>query len=525
MKRMANYDTYVLATVLPPAIIMCTILLSSYCAWGISYLMFTIQKRRARQNVTTNVVIEYPGLQYMYTVIQVVFGNRICARKTQDRVKVKLFGEEMSPGAIPLIVQLVALALGLSLAVFVTVLTVETGQVCDEKWDCFPFNYTQVRPLRTEPIQNCSVYQSNNNITIVCFHFTIRLIDALSYSGGILALTVIGINFYVAFVLTLVRVRFCRVKHLCGCLLVTLIGCIILLSTLLWILPLLLDQNETLKSVRNWESFLIYYYTVVYIIAAATALPFCVPRHLQDFGTCGSMAHRRYLGRDDESETPDEESSDDGESQPVQARATSNQNGNHAHQTSYYGLFREHQSSRERLNKPPSAVSQPSGDHEPQSEASDTPIASGAKKTREEINPLVTTAQPQHLTKRSSSKRASGSLRKNKAARKHREGRRRGRGGHWTNTKDRGSEEEWSTSENEYRHRNNGNKIENSSEEDEIGEHGPQGGAEWREGRAERMEGREGGREQESSRIRAVLTGEDVENGAKGGDVSVRTHL
>lgn len=514
---MANYDTYVLVTVLPPAIIIFTILLSSYCAWGISYLRFTIQKRRARQNVTTNVVIEYPGLQYMYIAMQVVFGNRLHARRTQDRVKVRLFGEEMSPGAIPLIIQLIALALGLSLAVFVTVLTVETGQVCNERWDCFPFDYTsQVRPLRTEPIQNCSLYQSNS---IVCFHFTIRLIDALSNSGGILALIVIGSNFYLAFLLTLVRAQFCKVKAFCGCLLVFLIGCIILLSTLLWILPLVLDQNETLKLVRNWESFLIYYYTVVYIIAAATVLPFCVPRHLQGFGTCGSTARRYLGGRDDESETPDEESSDEEESQPVQTRATSNRNGNHAHQTSYYGLHREHQS-RERLNKPPSAVSQPAGDHEPQSDASqtsDTPIASGAKNIRDETNPLVTTAEPQHLTKRSSSKRASGSLRKNKAARKRREERRRGRGGHWTETKDRGREEEWSTSEDDYRHRNNGNKTETSSEE-EVEEHSPQGGAEGREGR-------EGGGEQESARIRAVLTGEGVENGAKGGDVSVRTHL
>ena len=212
---MASYDEYLLATLLPPLLIIGIILLSSYCVWAVSYIVFTKQKRRAEQNE----FIEYPGLQYMYIALQPVFGNRLHARKTRDRVKVKLHGEELSPGAIPLALQLVALALGLSLAVFVTVLTVDIGQVCDEKLDCFPFNYTRkVRPLTTDPIQNCSLY-GGNDFSIMCFSFTIRLVDALASSGGVLALTTVGISYYVALLFTLAQIRCCRVTGLCGCLL------------------------------------------------------------------------------------------------------------------------------------------------------------------------------------------------------------------------------------------------------------------------------------------------------------------
>lgn len=464
-----------------------------------------------------DVIIEYPGLQYMYTALQVVFGNRLQARITQNRVKVKLYGEEIRPGAIPLVVQLVALALGLSLAVFVTSLIVETGWVCDEKLACFPFNYSlQLRPLIRQPIQNCSIYQ-NNDITIMCFHFTIRFIDALSSSGGILALTTIGLNFYVAFVLTLAKVKICRSKILRGCLVVLLIGSTILLSTLAWILPLALNHKETLKSFTNWESFLIYYYTIVYIIIIATVLPCCMPRYRRDL----SKENLRYVGSNEELETPDQESHDESDSPPIRTRATRyyDQNGSQNHQTRYYGAVEVHQSPSERLNRPPPPVSKQSGDPEPQSSASETsitPAATGAKKVKEELSPLFNntkSAQRRHSTKRRSSKKASGSLKRSK---KRRERRGTGQGSHWADTKkDTGSEEELSTSENDYRQRGNANKTESSSEE-EGGGYGPQGG----EGGGER----ERGKEQESARIRAVLT-EGVENRERTGDVSVRTHL
>lgn len=532
MKKMASYDEYVLATILPPIIIISTILLSSYFTWGVSYLMFTIQKRRA-ERTATDVVIEYPGLQYMYIALQPVFGNKLQARKTRDRVKLKLHGEEISPGAIPLVTQLVALALGLTLAVFVTVLTVEIGQVCDEKLDCFPFNYSrQARPLITESIQNCSTYR-NNDITIVCFHFTIRLIDALGSSGGVLALTTIGINFYVALLFALAQARCCRVTGLFGCLLLFLTGCTILLSTLLWVLPLGLLQSKMLKSVRNWESVLVYYYTIMYLLLIATVLPCCVSRHHQDFRRCWNRERRRYQGPNHGSETADEDSHEPEANPPSQARSRGyyvsfERSSSQTRQRGYYGSVDERQSSTEPTNEVSAVISKQmvqSSDQEPQSSASQTSstvTAGGVRGAREgQRSPLVyqtKSVRSQYSTRHRSKKTSNPqkTVRKDRTAGEQGGGRGKEKGGHWADAReieDAESEGEWGTTnryvENNHGHQNNVNESETSSGEE--GGDGSQGG-----------EGRGGtGRGQESARIRAVLT----EGGVENRDTSIHTHL
>ena len=519
---MASYDAYLLATLLPPLLIIGTILLSSYCAWGVSYLVFTVQRRRAERDATDE-LIEYPGLQYMYTALQPVFGNRLHARKTRDRVKVKLHGEELSPGAIPLAAQLVALALGLSLAVFVTVLTVDIGQVCDEKLDCFPFNYSrQARPLTSEPIQNCSLYGSKD-ITIMCFSFTIRLVDALGSSGGVLALTTVGISYYVALLFTLAQIRCCRVTGLCGCLLLFLISCTILLSTLLWVVPLGSTQSATLRSVKNWQSILVYYYTIMYILLIATLLLCCVPRYRQDFGRCWNRKNRRYQAPSHDTDTEYEHSH---ELRATQDRSTGHsgsrdRTGSRMHQTSYYGTVdeRSHVFSNDHvMNEATPLKHQQSSNHNHQSsdsERSGTITPSQTQTVKEGEQPIVYRTQSVHgqRSTRRISKRGNGhSLRKNKGEKG--KGGSRGQGSHWADvTGGEEAEEEWSTTSGQLE---NGNKN-NFSEGESSSGHSSQG-----EGRG----GERGrGREQESDCIRAVLTGGATENRWGDGDTSVHTHL
>ena len=528
---MANYDAYVLATVLPPLIIVSVLLLISYSIWGVSYFVYSVQKKRAEQS-EIDTVIEYPGLQYMYMVLQPVFGNRLQARRTRNRVKIKLYGQKISPIVIPALVQLVGLALGLSFAVFVTVFIVDIGQVCDEKLDCFPFNYSQqVRPLVTDPIQNCSVYKSNN-ISITCFHFAIQLVDALRSSGGILALTTIGLNFYLTLVFMLAQVQCCRQTGLCGCLMFFVVGCMILLSTLLWILPLGLAQGKTLESVVNWESVLVYYYTILYLLLVATLLPCCVPHYRRDFRMCCTRTQRRYrAARRQETDSEDDEIQTPYSSPETQQRSTGynitcHQHTSQSRQTAgYYGSVDEHPRNASLTHRSNEASSGQrvvqSSDIDPQSsgtQSSGTLMASGAQGSvslGDRKSPVV---YRQHST-RSVSKKAS---KLTKRMRGGYEGG-RGRGKHGADVKkwnDLESEEEWSTTsghlDKEDRHKTDTNEsLESSAGELEV-EYGSQGA----EGRGRRVV-----RGVESTQIRAVLTGGTVENGERRGDASIHTHL
>lgn len=303
---MAGYHSYFLATLLPPVIIICTVLVLTYCFWGLSYLVFVIQRRNVERRAT-NELLEYPALQFIFMALQPIFGSSLKARRARNRVKILLHGEEIQQGGIPFILQVVMMILSLALAIFVTVLTVETSSVCNERLDCFPFNYSkQVTPLSTDPIVNCSIY-NDSHFSVVCYQFSIRFTEALASSGGVLALTAIGINYYIAIMFATARTRYCRTTGLWGCVFVTLIGVIVLLGTLLWALPFALAHTDTLKYIQNWESFLVYYYSITYLLLVATILPCCAPRYRYDFGTYWSHLKLDYVSPDHELTREEEE--------------------------------------------------------------------------------------------------------------------------------------------------------------------------------------------------------------------------
>ena len=311
---MADYNSYFLATLLPSIVIICTVLILTYCFWGLSYLVFVNQRRKAERRAI-NELLEYPGLQYIFMTLQPILGSSLKARRARNRVKILLHGEEILQGGIPFVLQMVMTILSLSLAIFVTALTVETSSVCNERLDCFPFNYSkQVTPLSTNPIVNCSRYD-DSHFSVVCYQFSIRFTEALARGGGVLALTAIGINYYIAIMFATARTRCCRTTGLWGCVFVTLTGMIVLLGTLLWALPFILAHADTLKYIQNWESFLVYYYTIMYLLLVATILPCCAPRYRHDFGAHWSHLRRDYISPDHESVRgrEGEEEEEDGE--------------------------------------------------------------------------------------------------------------------------------------------------------------------------------------------------------------------
>ena len=539
---MVSYDSYLLATLLPPVIIICTLLLLSHCAWGLSYLVFAIKKkRRAEQNAMEGIFVEYPGLQYMYMALQPLLGKTLSAMKARDRVKIKLHGEEISPGAVPFMAQMVVIVLGLAFAVFVTVLTVETSSVCDEKLDCFPFNYSEkVRPLSTDPIRNCTNYASNN-YTVVCFQFSVRLIEALGTSGGTLALTVIGINFYVAFVFAIAQARWCRSTGVWGCMFLLLTAGIILLSTLLWVLPLALAESDTLKSVRNWESVLVYYYTIIYLLLVVTILPCCVPRYRQDFGAQWNRARRRYRGPNhgSESEEEEDEVSDLRSNQAgstgyhISADRSTSQSYQTGTRRYHMPVGHRHQSLTERTSEaaPVPVIStdhrEQSHDQEVQSSTSEssstitTGAGEGEGEDRGATSTLLVRQKKSQGSKRASkhsSKRTGSGGRKNSTA-VVRE--RVKEGGHWAERM--GSYDNESKGEGGLTGRHRQNEWANeggTSSSEEIGRQGSQ-----ETGEAGRGNMRDRRRGKEGARIRAVLTGGGVEGGEKSGDGSVGTHL
>ena len=515
---MASYDAYLLANILPPLIIVFIILVLSYALWGISYLIF---KRRlyAGGDAGVESVIEYPGLQYMFMILQPVFGSQLQARKTQHRVKVKLHREEISPAAVPLIVQSVALALGLSLAVFMTTLTVEVGSVCNEKLDCFPFNFSkQIKPLIAEPIQNCSLYTTSDAVSIVCYRFTIRFVEALSSSGGVLVLTTLGLSFYVTVLFLLAQARRCRRTGLCGCLLFLLVGCTILLGTLLWILPLALVHNKTLGLVRNWESVLIYYYTIMYLTLITTLLPCCVPRYRQDFANCYDWKLLRYQAPQDQYESENDEtvtpniSNDPSQRSPL---AIFNRESRHNPQNCYYGTVGGHGQLRVTLpvrhgneaTTTPDNNTAKTEDHEMHNSASLSSIAmdcSGVG-SDDDKSPVVSHSARRKLSKGSTTgskprkKNITGRHREARGEESHwAEGRKRRRGAASRGKEDGSSEGESESSEEE------GDDEAGRSQEGEVGR---------QDGRRAPMDG---------AQIRAVLTGDANE---RKGENSVHTRL
>lgn len=526
---MASYNAYLLATVLPPLLIVFSILLISYSVWGITYLIFRSRIRKEAENGRGETIIEYPGLHYMYMALQPVFGNRLEARSTQYRVKLKLHGQEIYPSGIPLHVQSVALALGLSLAVFLTTLTVEIGSVCNERLDCFPFDYSkQIQPLITDPIQNCSLYYTRNEISITCFQFTIRLVDALSSSGGMLILTTMGLNFYITMLFIFAQVRCCRQTGLFMFFLLLIISSVIIFSTLLWCLPLVFAQSETFELVKNWESVLIYYYTIMYLILIATILPFCVPRNRQDFSRCYNNNRRRFgyeAPQNHESDTGDEEDTPNtsvrSEQRSNGQSITLNQNRHPNHQRGYYGSV----DGCRRLHVPlPSQQGEEVSPHvdKQSEETSDlewhdmTGHSSGTtEECREEESrgggkgPVVyrvKSVRRQFITKQETSKK------KKHRAGQGREGKNR-KGRHWAEMGQRRDDLAMEGEEDLGMRRDS----ENLSSSEEA----------YSEVDRPRVKGRRQGerRVTEDAQIRAVLTGDVVENGERNGEILVHTHL
>ena len=505
---MASYDAYLLAMLLPPLLIVPAILVVSCIAWGVSCMLYTNQKRRAdKETRGKSVVVEYPGLQHMFTVLQPMFGGGLKARITRDRVRVKLHGENISPVAVPLLVQSLVLALGLSLAVFLSALVVDDSRsTCDEKLDCFPFNYSrQAGPLTRDPIRNCSAY-AGREISVRCFSFSVRLVEALDSAGGILALTTLGISLYVVLLFTLARINCCRRTGVCGFLLIATFGCVIFLSSLLWILPLGIAQWKTLTYVKNWESVLVYYYSVLYLLLTLTLLPCCVPRYRRDFERCCS-GHRRGYQAPEIQETDEEEEEEEGErgggrdgSRRRRQRVSGYhvaifRNGRRSQSPRYYGSVDERQSNNTRLDdtEKPTATHTQRSTQDPHIENADTGEIAVLDVESEKSVYHKPSARDKHGNGR---------------------GKRRGSGRkHWADMEreieTEEEEEEWSTTSR--REGERGRQDTQSSSVSQV-----------EEGLGERRRrGRDGG----TAKIRDVLTGGVVGDGDEKGVVSVHTHL
>ena len=482
-----------------------------------------------------NEVVQYPGLLHMFTILQPLFGSGLDVRRTQHRVKVRLYGEQISPAAVPLLVHCLALALGLSLAVFVTVLSVDDSQqLCNNKFDCFVFNYSHnTTPIKQ--IEDCSQYKEDNDITIRCFGFSLRLLEALGSSGGILALTTLGLSLYTALLFSLARVTYCRRNGLCGIMLLVTFGCIIFMSCLLWIIPFGVLRHESFELVKNWESFLVYYYTVVYLALVVTLLPCCVPRYQQDFRRCGLA--RRWGYEPPQTEETDEEDDEeevrrswsDGQRRGSGYRVRNNNSSStsQAPRHRYYGSVEDsHQShtSQEYTDTPtvtsPLTEQSSSAQQNPYTGSTESPA--GAGNFRDRVKSKECQTQSAHSDKqrlgveRGSKELKGGTGGDVRRKKKHLSEMEMGGSDQEKGRESDGKEEEWSTT-SQHSEEKMDEEIESSSTQDML--QGGQGSQE--RGRKER----EGERNAESAKIRAVLTGGAVENGKRRRVSSIHTDL
>lgn len=67
---------------------------------------------------------------------------------------------------------------------------------CDVSLDCFPFDVDTNYPLQNYPLTDCTL-QSSTNVTVICYQFVFRYVEAIGSVGGVLAFAKLTTNVYV----------------------------------------------------------------------------------------------------------------------------------------------------------------------------------------------------------------------------------------------------------------------------------------------------------------------------------------
>ena len=176
-----SYMVYQLADLVPPLVVGgVTVLLGFLSAMFV--IIFMLCKLSQGKNV------RIPCLFGMYAAISVVFRDAIKKKSTKTGPVFVLWDRKVSPMFIPALFIILPGLFACFITSFWGVFLIENSYTCDPALDCFPIDAEQGN-LQNDPIVNCSDFNTNDNITILCYQFVFRFAAGTAFLGGLLAFT------------------------------------------------------------------------------------------------------------------------------------------------------------------------------------------------------------------------------------------------------------------------------------------------------------------------------------------------
>ena len=201
---MVNYDDYVKLTAVPPALLFCLTVIGflppicfsiCFCCKGRTAKRLQLYCLLEMYKVTSFVfrdAIQKRELNLDENGREVVGVNQTVVRKLHVFI---LFNRTISRHLIPSVFPTITVFFACFFVVFWgTFLNVKSQNTCDSDMDCFPFDADLNRSLQNEPIMNCTDFDTNENVTIICYQLVFQPVYALGLVGGLLAFTQVSIK-------------------------------------------------------------------------------------------------------------------------------------------------------------------------------------------------------------------------------------------------------------------------------------------------------------------------------------------
>ena len=130
--------------------------------------------------------------------------------------KYKLFGREVGIGAMWMTVLSAPIFLYAAFITFWGIFIIDQSFACDPDRDCFAYNLTSGDILGKDPVDNCSDFDSMDNVTVICYHFVFQYAEGFGAAGGVIALAPAISKAYIGTVLFFLRLRCNCLSRGCG---------------------------------------------------------------------------------------------------------------------------------------------------------------------------------------------------------------------------------------------------------------------------------------------------------------------
>ena len=122
-------------------------------------------------------------------------------------VKLYLDGREIYPIGLSLLFVASENFFCTALIAFWTCFLLDMSFFCDPTLDCFPLSKDTNEPLQQQPIKNCSEFELNHNVTIVCYQFALRYAEGVGAAGGVITFSSILVKLYSVMIFFFLNVR------------------------------------------------------------------------------------------------------------------------------------------------------------------------------------------------------------------------------------------------------------------------------------------------------------------------------